>query len=438
MMKKTRLTIACLACLLVGMARAQEQNIESVELYDGSVLEGYISEQCPGKSMAFSACRATIIVPEKAVASITEQSVDYASLSPEWKRWADASSKGKQGITLSDISFANSWKTGADSAGTQGALPKYLRVSPHKVRVLEKGAMVKYLDLNPQTYQLDWKDVKYVRRSPRPALMLNGLNEVIRVKDNGAEHAGEIVEQVLGKQIRLLKKDGMIEVINSSQITSMRKEKLNPEQDMFAQAPLLDIVYTRSGNSLTGIIMEQNFVNAKERPAFLTVQTKDGDSRFIPYTDVEKYGRQVNKDYKPLTDVILDDTTKLINRKEVRYTPFEQDKEGFLYAKDQKGVVVLERDSLENGQDMHLEVKNLPGMTDLSLIRATEKRVVERKKETIKIGFTYENFALYSTRAARQAVSVNGTCKMTFAVNAPGWYVIYSPRARQGILCQVK
>lgn len=438
-MRKIRIAITCLACLIFGIVTLQAQNIESVELCDGSILEGYISEQLPGKSMTFSSCRATIVVSNKQISSIVNHSMEYASLSAEWKSWADEFAKGEKGITLSDIHLVaelNSKKTNADSIGANENLSGYLNSFPCKVRILEKGAVIKYLDLSPQTYRLKWSDIKSVRRPRRSDLLLSGLNDVVTLKGGNERFVGEIIEQILGKQIRLLKQDKMVEVISSDQIASIRKEKLNPEQDIFEQASLLDQVYTRAGDCITGIILEQNFVNTKERKAFITILTQNGESRNVPYSDVEKYGRYINTSSKLLSDVILNDTVVMVNRREVQHTCFEQDEEDFLYAKNVDKAVMLKKDSLEEKQFFSLEVKDITDVNDYALIRAIERK--EKKKDSAKIGFTYENFAIYSVRAIEQKVSVNGTRKMKFIVSDLGWYVLYLPKQKKGIILRVE
>lgn len=441
-MRKIKIVVTCLVCWGVCVAGLQAQNIESVELCDGSLLEGYISEQSPGKSMLFSACRATIVIPSKAVASIVEHNVAYASLSSDWKRWADEFAKGKKDLVLSDIRLVSELKVTNEEADTlqdkQKALPEYLSTPPYKVRVLEKGTVIKYLDLTPQVFRLKWSDVKCIYHSRRPGLAMSGLNSVICLKGSGDEYRGEIVEQLVGKQIRLLKSDGVIEVIDANQMTSIRKEKLNPEQDLFEQTPLLDQVYTRTGNMITGIIVEQNLVSTKEKPAFFTVQNRDGGTRVVAYSDVEKYGRCVNSDYKLLTDIVLDDTTVMVNRQKALYTSFEQDEEGFLYAKDLDKVMRFAMDSLEAKRFMIMELKDRVDANDYALMRVVEKRGKLKKNEQVKNGFTYESFAMYSTRSVEQTVSVNGTRKVKYSVGTPGWYVLYLPKQRKGILCHIK
>lgn len=433
-MRKIRIAIACLYCLIFDAMTLQAQNIESVELCDGSILEGYISEQYPGKSLTFSACRATIIIPNRLVSSIIDHKMEYVSLSADWKSWADEFAKGKNEIILSDIHWIdelNNKKEGADSTANIKGMAGCLNESPCKVRVLEKGVIIKYLDLTPRTYQLNWSDVKYVRRPQRSNLLLSGLNDVITLKESNDVYTGEIVEQILGKQIRLLKQDNMVEVINSDQIASIRREKVNPKQDIFEQASLLDQVYTQTGDCITGIILEQNYVNTKEKKAFLTILTKDGNTRNVAYSNVKKYGRYINSNSKFLFDVILNDTTVMLNRQEVRYTCFEQDEKDFLYAKNLNNVVMLKKDLLEEKQFVLLEMKDT-NANDYALIRAVERK--EKKKDSLKIGFTYENFAIYSTRPIEQTVSVNGTRRMKFIINDQGWYVLYLPKQKEGIL----
>lgn len=452
-MKKIEIMATCLVCFIISIARLQAQNIESVELHDGSVLEGYISEQYPGKSITFSASQATIILSSKVVSSVLEHRINYSSLPAEWRLWVDVHAKEKTDMLLSDIfliderEYVNA-ETDSVVENRQKVLPDYLQVSPRYVKVLEKGVMIKYVDLTPQTYQLKWSDVRYVRRFHRSSLALSGLNEVIRLKENGSEYTGEIVEQVLGKQIRLLKKDGVIEVINSNQIASTRKEKMNARQDIFEQTPLLDQVYIHSGDCVTGIIVEQNFISSKGKTGFLTLLSRNGESRIIPYSDVEKYGRSLNPDYRLQTDILLDDTTLMVNRKKAQFTYFDQDQNTFLFAKDSTYVMPLKMDSLEEKRFIVLEVKDTPETNDYALIRAVEKKIEMSKKatqtklglnsENSKLGFTYENFAIYSTRAVEQNVSVNGTHKMKFAISNPGWYVLYLPKMKKGILCLVE
>ena len=442
-MKNVRLIMMVLLGLIIHTTSIYAQKIETVELCDGSLLEGYISEQVPGKSLTFTASCATIMIPSQSVASIVDYPMEYASLSADWKQWTDENLNGTDRLVLSDILLNEEKSTPAlasDSAVVADKrrwIPAYLKSSPHKVRILEKGASVKYIDFTPQTFRLQWSDVRCIFHSRRSDLALSGLNSIIRLKDNHQEYKGEIVEQILSKQIRLLKDDGVVEVINANQIAVIRKEKLNPNQNIFEQSVLLDQVYTQENECLTGLIVEQNFVHTKEKPASFRVIDLKGKSYVIPFTKVIKYGRFLNSDYQLQTDVILDDTTVLINRKKVQFTEFEQDETAFLYAKDLSKIVTLDKNKLEGGNIFTLELKESTA-ADYSMIRAVVKLNKEKKKNKQMIGFTYENFAIYSTRASEQTCSVNGTLRLKFVVDNPGWYVLYLPRWRKGIVCLVK
>lgn len=435
-------TTIFLTVWIITLSTLFAQKIESIYLHDGSVLEGYISEQQPGKSITFNTCQATIIIPENIVLSISNHKIEYSSLPQAWKSWNKINNNGEKDMVLSDILLegkSDSITTKADSSVINKALsPSYLLKSPQKVKILEKGSRIKYLDLNPQTFYLKWSDVKCVRHHQKSKLELSGLKYIIRLKNSSLEYSGEILEQVLGKQIKLLKKDGVIEVIDINNIASIRKERFNLEQNLFEQTPLLDQVYIRSGRCITGIIINQNFVQTKEKASFLTIQGIKGEIEVIPYSEVYKYGSCINPDFNPLTDIILDTSCIMINRKKVEVTEFEQNEEGFSYAKDLKNIITLKKDSLEDKLFLVVEMKNSQKTEEYSLIGAVEKTEKVKKSILKRIGFMNENLGIYSTLPTKQTVSINGTLKMKYTVNNLGWYILYQTKEKKGIIIKIE
>ena len=61
---------------------------ETVVLKNGSVLEGYISVQHPGKDIIFFAEKATVYIPVKQVKSMLDYDIEIETLSDSWKAWA--------------------------------------------------------------------------------------------------------------------------------------------------------------------------------------------------------------------------------------------------------------------------------------------------------------------------------------------------------------
>jgi hypothetical protein len=282
-------------------------------------------------------------------------------------------------------------------------------------------------------YRLAWSDVKVLHRKPRKELALNGIVDVVKMKDTNQEFSGEIVEQVLGKQMRLLKEDGIVEVIDVNKIASIRKEPLDRNQKLTTQSPLLDVVYTKSGESVTGVIALQEFTASKNNPSYLVVRNKYDDSRRILHSEVERYGRIVNSDFVAYEDVILDDTTILLNRKPVKLTTFIQEGKEFVYAADTSAVAHIRRADINS---IVLELKQSSFSSEFMYVDAIAN--VNAKKNTSRIGFTYENYAMYSSRPIRESVSVNKTQLLEFKANYSQYFVLFLPKQKQGILCKVE
>jgi hypothetical protein len=241
------------------------------------------------------------------------------------------------------------------------------------------------------------------------------------------------VEQVLGKQMRLLKEDGIVEVIDVNKIASIRKEPLDRNQKLTTQSPLLDVVYTKSGESVTGVIALQEFTASKNNPSYLVVRNKYDDSRRILHSEVERYGRIVNSDFVAYEDVILDDTTILLNRKPVKLTTFIQEGKEFVYAADTSAVAHIRRADINS---IVLELKQSSFSSEFMYVDAIAN--VNAKKNTSRIGFTYENYAMYSSRPIRESVSVNKTQLLEFKANYSQYFVLFLPKQKQGILCKVE
>lgn len=283
-MKTKRFCWILLLNLLVLTAGAEPY--ETVVLKNGSVLEGYISVQHPGKDIIFFAEKATVYIPVKQVKSVLEYDIEIETLSDPWKAWVGDNPllvktvRGSKFLQMTDIILAETAENDTvvlDSAvvrETNTPLYSNWNVVPRKVRILEKGEVIKYLDFTPNSYYLDWKDIQAIKRAPRATTDLTGLIDVVALR-TGEKYEGQIIEQIPGERIRLLKNDGIVEVINAGQIAFQQKKKLNPNQSLFEQSPLLDVVCIKKDED-TGIIVEQNYGGEKE-PGYLLIQNERGD-----------------------------------------------------------------------------------------------------------------------------------------------------------------
>ena len=89
------------------------QNIEQIYMKSGSVVEGYIAEQKPGKHITFQTTKATIVVNSDSLQNRIIERVPLESLSNEWKDWAEQNNKyieneGRKQLELTTLEFKNS------------------------------------------------------------------------------------------------------------------------------------------------------------------------------------------------------------------------------------------------------------------------------------------------------------------------------------------
>lgn len=89
--------------MLCASINAFAQNIEQIYMKNGSVVEGYIAEQKPGKSITIQTTSATIVVNSDSLQNKIIERVPVESLSKEWRIWAETNNK------LIDNNGKNNW-----------------------------------------------------------------------------------------------------------------------------------------------------------------------------------------------------------------------------------------------------------------------------------------------------------------------------------------
>lgn len=422
--------------LLFGLAGTvlQAGPVEKIILKNGTVMEGYISKQRPGKDIVFTSSKAVVYLPSKNVKSIANHSVEWQMLPPAWQQWAEendavqGSGKNKT-VLLSDITKLSALQLADSSlAKPEPASTTYIP----KVRILEEGAILKYLDLAPVAYTLSWDTVQFIRRDKRAATDLTGLNDIVELKNSGKTVEGQIIEQVPGKLLRLLKSNGIVEVINQEQIIRQKKVKVNPNQDLFEQSPLLDIVQTK-GNSFRGIIVEQYFGDAKNA-SYLLVQTPEGSLERVEHADITETRREENPRYKLLTDVILNKGVWLVNRQSVKNAVTEE-RDDLVILSAQSDSLVLRLDSIDNRLVVEANFENEYEADDIALLKIGPKLI---SKKEYGNAFTFREIVTNSIRYTAKETSLNHTTKLVYPVSSRGYYVLYEPRHKRTVLCVIE
>ena len=156
--------IAFMLCVSGSM---NAQNIEQIYMKSGSVVEGYISEQKPGSFISVQSTKATIVVNSDSLQNRIIERIPIDSLSGEWKQWATENSKwivkeGKRYLELYTLEFGSCVYS--------------------KVFLLEKGSLLKFIDVTPSNYAFKWGEMYRTIKNKRPANLFSGLKEVLVLK----------------------------------------------------------------------------------------------------------------------------------------------------------------------------------------------------------------------------------------------------------------
>lgn len=401
------------------------KSYEKVILKNGTQLEGYISVQHPGKKIVFIAEKATVCIPFARVESIVDHDVEISSLSDGWQNWIKenpASIKaenGKNYLVLSDLMLLDN-DTLAVERDSFMIVSNSRDMSPHNVRILEKGGIITYLDFSKTLYHVAWDDILMVRRYERSSLDLTGIVDVVEL-NSGKVLEGQIIEQILGKQVRLKGDDGIINVIDLKQIATQKKKKLNVNQSLLEQSPLLEIVCTKQGKMITGVIVEQAY--GKKQGDYLLIEEENGTIVRESSGNVTEIRKVPNPNYRMLTDILVNNDEIWMNRQKVEKAIIEEDESVMVVSDKSVPIVINTRSSQDT---LIVEQQDNPDNRDILLLRLTP---VEIKRKGNRYVFTYEDLVTRSSRPFMVEVSSNKTLKMSYLVSE-GHYVLYKPRKK--------
>lgn len=416
-MKTTKLLTLALV-MIAGLTTAAAQDNITVVLKDGTELTGYISRQKPGEDFTFSTSKAVVNLPSKDVKSIVDNDMKLKSLSPQWIEWAEENDVYRgvgdnKSLVLSDI---------ITEKGTIS-----------RVRILEKGAKVRYLELTPNSYTLNWDTIQVVKAEKRPRLLLSGINRRYRLS-SGMEYEGQYIEEVPGETTSLLCDNGVVEVIKTDDIRKDCRIIMNPNQTLFEQSDLLDFVKLKDNSSYRGVIIERNFSDDDTKKDFLVIKMPNGDTRTLSLDDIVEYCKEPNPDYRPETDIELSDNEAAVNRNIDNLMP----------TKDVSGVICVDIDSVKIAVSPAIPL-NICAEFNLDNAKAQQLKLVKirkflnKKKKETYFGFTYEDMVKKAVIPQSVKTSVNGISKVDFVLpsGAAGIYGVYNPLTNQIILFKI-
>lgn len=395
--------LAIVILTFMGSNGLFSQNLEQVHLKDGSVIEGFIYEQIPGKSVTVQGCKATITVGADSLISSSESIIPVGSLSTEWKSWLMEQTVTPDAVKLSTLKFPNT---------------EY-----KDVRILENGDMIKFLSLTPKQYHIDWSDMLKTIKVSRPDGQVSGLNDVLIMRD-GSKHIGQVSEQYPGKNIKIsLSKDNAI-TVNSAQIVEMQSIPASDQLSIIEQSPLLDRIYIKGGsNAVDGVIVKRR--TSKD----LTIHTKNDGELTYAIRNITKYQKVPNPDYRVLTDKNLSKGEILLNgdAKNAWFAPLEMIN-GYLVLGEDVSMVA------NKGEELILEANLENPSAAINVIKAYRKDISGEndKKQLVRDVFTYQDLVELALPVTRTTTPLGNT-KVSFKLENAGDYVL-SVQGQKGFI----
>ena len=388
------------------------QNIEQIYMKSGSVAEGYIAEQNPGKHLIIQATKATIVANSDSLKDKITERILAENLPPEWKEWAEENNKyidnaGVKQLELVTLEFKNSVYS--------------------KVFILEKGSLVKFIDLSPNRYTFKWGDMYRTVKSERPDNLFSGLKEVVVLAD-GSTVDGQIIEQFPGKDLKIVTDKNEVLSYKFDQVKQINTEKLNPKMDLWPQVQLLDKISVKGEDSdLVG------FISSRTLGKELVIEFENGNKRTIPQNQILSYAKIPNEKYIAVYDKVIKEGEILLDGKPAYFVPL----------KTVGQYLVL--DSIVSAQNtvgdtIYVEA-NLGGANvPVTLVKAHVENVAfangKRKWEIPCPVITYQDLVQSHVEIKKEATPL-GNLKVSFVVKEVGDYVLYMQGKEEYIVINV-
>ena len=415
-MKKILFIIA----FALGFAGSAEAVIvQRIYLKDGSVLSGYIQKQENNGNLTFRSDNAEICLKSKDAAISNEKNYSVKDLSKAWIEWAEKNDEfegvgDSRTLTLADVTSKTK--------------------SVSRVKILERGEVVKYLEMAPNTYRIAWKDVVSIKGDPRSKTALSGINRIYQLK-SGMEFEGQYAEEN-DSVLTLYMNNRVRQSFKINDVVKYTFRPINPNQDIFAQSPLLDIVKTKNGAETKGIIIEQNYTSDKDTENYFLVQQQSGAIQSIKLSEIAETRKEENPKYDPKFDILLKEGDVVINRQEVVQVNIkEQDDNIVLDSLSNK--VVISKDA-NNNTKVTVEYRSVNGsnIETYQLVRVSQ--YTDKKGKESYYYFTYRDLVNAAVRPVSLETSVNHTTKAEYIVGGQGIFALYDVKNKKAIPFTIK
>jgi len=432
--------IVILLLFALTLFQSQAVVVQKVYLKNGSVLNGYIQKQDKKDNITFRSESAIICVNGKN-ATTTERVYGIHDLDQKWIDWAEENDAfngtgNSRTLTLNEVIFTkNGNYEASDSVAATDDVESVFEndfrnthSSIMKVKVLEKGLYIKYLELTPNTYYFSWDDVESIKADKREKTVLSGIDRIYQL-NNGQEVRGQYAGESYST-LSLYTNSGMVETFDIDNVTKYSYKPLNPSQDILEQSELIDVVKTKNKGTFRGIIVERNFADGSN---YLIIQQQTGATQMLKFADITEYTKEENPEYKPKLDVLLKEGEVVINRVATDSVGVTKNGSTLILDSINFKVVVPKEGNTTKIIVEYYNPKHLS--SDHLILVKVDKSMV--KKKTI-YSFSTDIFDMKKFSAQGSETSVNNTTRVEYIVDGQGVFALYDQNNKKAMPFIVK
>ena len=399
---------------LAFASSAQAVIVQKIYMKDGSVLSGYIQKQDDNGNLTFHSDIAEICLKSKDVTISNEKNYTVNELDQAWVDWAEENEAFEGAGNNRTLYMAD-------------VTSKSKTVS--RVKIIERGELVRYLQMTPDVYLIAWKDVMAIKGEKRSKTALSGINRIFQLK-SGMEFEGEYAEET-DSLLTLYLNNGIRQSFKINDVIKYTFRPINPNQDIFAQSELLNIVKTKNGNETKGIIIEQNYTSNNDTENYFLVQQQSGAIQSIKLSDIVETRKEENPKFDPKFDVLLKEGEVLINRQEVFITSISEKGENNVLDSLSEQVVI--KKDPQNNTRVTVEYRNANG-ANVEAYQVVKVNKIENKKEKKAVyGVSYRDLVNSTIRPVSIETSVNHTTKAEYIVGGQGVFALYDAKNKKAI-----
>lgn len=411
--------LSLIAFALAITSSAEAVIVQKIYLKDGSVLSGYIQKQDGNGNLTFHSDNAEICLKSKDATISNEKNYNVKDLSKAWVDWAEKNEEfegigDNRTLYLADVTSKTK--------------------SVSRVKILERGEVVKYLEMTPNTYMIPWKEVVSIKGEPRSKTALSGINRIYQLK-SGMEFEGQYAEEndsmltlYLGNRVR--------QSFKINDVVKYTFRPINPNQDIFAQSQLLDVVKTKNGAEAKGIIIEQNYTSNKDTENYFLVQQQSGAIQSIKLSEIAETRKEENPKYDPKFDILLKEGDVVINRQEVVQVGVKEQEDNIVLDSIVKKVLIAKDANNNTKVIVEYRTATAANVETYQLVRVS-KHTDKKGKETLYY-FSYRDLVNATVRPVSLETSVNHTTKAEYIVGGQGFFALYDAKSKKAIPFVIK